>query len=391
MIYPFFRPLLFALDPETAHGMAFASLDVAARLGVVQALVARPLPSPVTAMGLQFPNRIGLAAGLDKNAAHIDGLAALGFGFIECGTVTPRPQPGNPRPRLFRVPEAEALINRLGFNNDGVERFLDNVSRASWDGILGLNIGKNFDTPNARAADDYIACLRAVYARASYVTVNISSPNTKGLRELQSGDALAALLGVLKAEQKALADRHGKYTPIAVKIAPDLTARGIEGIARLLVRHAVDGVVATNTTIERDEVKGLPRADEAGGLSGRPLRARATAVVARLAKALDGALPIIGVGGILSGADAKEKIDAGATLVQIYTGLIYRGPDLIAECARAIALALVTVRLTDPAPRSWRGRESCHRPPRPRHRPDCGTRRAGSPRRRHAAACRHAR
>ena len=337
MIYPFFRPLLFALDPETAHGMAFASLDVAARLGLVQALVARPLPSPVTAMGLQFPNRIGLAAGLDKNAAHIDGLAALGFGFIECGTVTPRPQPGNPRPRLFRLPEAEALINRLGFNNDGVERFLDNVSRASWGGILGLNIGKNFDTPNARAADDYIACLRAVYARASYVTVNISSPNTKGLRELQSGNALGALLGVLKAEQKALADRHGKYTPIAVKIAPDLTTRGIEGIARLLVRHAVDGVVATNTTIERDEVEGLPRADEAGGLSGRPLRARATAVVARLAKALDGALPIIGVGGILSGADAKEKIDAGATLVQIYTGLIYRGPDLIAECAAAIA------------------------------------------------------
>ena len=337
MIYPFFRPLLFALDPETAHDMAFASLDVAARLGIARALAARPLPSPVTAMGLQFPNRIGLAAGLDKNAAHIDGLAALGFGFIECGTVTPRPQPGNPRPRLFRLPGAEALINRLGFNNDGVERFLDNVSRASWDGILGLNIGKNFDTPNARAADDYIACLRAVYARASYVTVNVSSPNTKGLRELQSGDALAALIGALKAEQKALADRHGKYTPIALKIAPDLTARGIDGIARLLVRHKVDGVIATNTTIERDEVKGLPRADEAGGLSGRPLRARATAVVARLAKALDGALPIIGVGGILSGADAKEKIDAGATLVQIYTGLIYRGPDLIAECARAIA------------------------------------------------------
>jgi dihydroorotate dehydrogenase len=342
VIYPFFRPLLFALDPETAHGMAFASLDVAARLGIVQALVARPLPSPVTAMGLQFPNRIGLAAGLDKNAAHIDGLAALGFGFIECGTVTPRPQPGNPKPRLFRLPEAEALVNRLGFNNDGVERFLANASRASWGGILGLNIGKNFDTPNARAAGDYVACLRAVYARASYVTVNISSPNTKGLRELQSKDALAALLGVLKAEQKALSDRHGKYTPIAVKIAPDLSQRGIEGIARLLVRHKVDGVIATNTTIERDEVKGLPRADEAGGLSGRPLRARATVVVARLAKALDGALPIIGVGGILSGADAKEKIDAGATLIQIYTGLIYRGPDLVAECARAVA--------TSPAP-----------------------------------------
>jgi dihydroorotate dehydrogenase len=337
MIYPFFRPLLFALDPETAHDMAFASLDMAAKLGIVQAIAPRPLPSPVTAMGLEFPNRVGLAAGLDKNAAHIDGLAALGFGFIECGTVTPRPQPGNPTPRLFRLPEAEALVNRLGFNNGGVERFLANVARASWRGILGLNIGKNFDTPNARAVDDYIACLRAVYARASYVTVNISSPNTKGLRDLQSEDALAALIGALKAEQKALSDRHGKYTPIAVKIAPDLKPRELEGIARLLVRHAVDGVIATNTTIEREGVKGLPRADETGGLSGRPLKARATEVVATLAKALDGSLPIIGVGGILSGADAKEKIDAGATLIQIYTGLIYRGPDLVAECARALA------------------------------------------------------
>ena len=288
-------------------------------------------------MGLQFPNRVGLAAGLDKNAAHIDGLAALGFGFIECGTVTPRPQPGNPKPRLFRLPDAEALINRLGFNNDGVERFLANANRASWRGILGLNIGKNFDTPNARAAADYVACLRAVYARASYVTVNVSSPNTKGLRDLQSEEALDGLLGVLKAEQKALADRHGKYTPIAVKIAPDLTPAALDGIARLLVRRKVDGVIATNTTIARDAVKGRPGADEAGGLSGRPLRAQATAVVARLAKALDGALPIIGVGGILSGADAKEKIDAGATLVQLYTGLIYRGPDLVSECARALA------------------------------------------------------
>jgi dihydroorotate dehydrogenase len=337
MIYPFFRPLLFALDPETAHDMAFAGLDVAARCGIVQALAPRPAPSPVTAMGLEFPNRVGLAAGLDKNAAHIDGLAALGFGFIECGTVTPRPQPGNPKPRLFRLPESEALINRLGFNNGGVEQFLANAQRASWRGILGLNIGKNFDTPNARAADDYLACLRAIYGRASYVTINISSPNTKGLRDLQSEDALARLLRDLKTEQKALADLHGKYTPIAVKIAPDLTMPAVDGIARLLVRHAIDGVVATNTTLSRDDVAGQAHADEAGGLSGRPLRARSTAVVARLAKALDGALPIIGVGGILSGADAKEKIDAGATLIQIYTGLIYRGPDLIAECARAVA------------------------------------------------------
>ena len=337
MLYPVFRPLLFALDPETAHDAAFASLDVAAQLGLAQMLAPRVPASPVRAMGLEFPNRVGLAAGLDKNAAHIDGLATFGFGFIECGTVTPRAQPGNPRPRLFRLPAADALINRLGFNNDGVERFLGNVARASWQGILGLNIGKNFDTPNARAAADYLACLRAVYSRASYVTVNVSSPNTKGLRDLQSEEALAGLLAALKAEQSVLADRHGKYTPIAVKIAPDLAVPAIEGIARLLVRHRVDGVIATNTTLARDAVRGLPHADEAGGLSGRPLRAQATAVIRTLAKALDGALPIIGVGGILSGADAVEKIQAGATLVQIYTGLIYRGPDLIAECARALA------------------------------------------------------
>jgi dihydroorotate dehydrogenase len=337
MIYPLFRPLLFTLDPETAHEMAFASLDLAVRCGVAQALVPRVPPSPVTAMGLQFPNRVGVAAGLDKNAAHIDGLAALGFGFIECGTVTPRAQPGNPKPRLFRLPDADALINRLGFNNAGVDRFLVNAERASWRGILGLNIGKNFDTPNARAAEDYLTCLRAVYARASYVTVNVSSPNTKGLRDLQSEEALAALVGALKAEQKVLADKHGKYTPIAVKIAPDLTPPAVDGIARVLVRHGIDGVIATNTTVSRKAVDGRHNADEAGGLSGRPLRAQATAVVARLAKALDGALPIIGVGGILCGADAREKIDAGATLVQVYTGLIYRGPDLVAECGRALA------------------------------------------------------
>jgi dihydroorotate dehydrogenase len=337
MIYPFFRPLLFTLDPETAHDLAFAGLDLAARLGIAQVMLPNVAPAPVTAMGLTFPNRVGLAAGLDKNAAHIDGLAALGFGFIECGTVTPRAQPGNPRPRLFRLPEAEALVNRLGFNNAGVARFLANAERASWRGILGLNIGKNFDTPNSRASDDYLTCLRAVYARASYVTVNVSSPNTQGLRDLQSEGALASLVALLKDEQKVLADRHGKYTPITIKIAPDLKGPAIDGVARVLVRHAVDGVIATNTTIARDAVAGQPHADEAGGLSCRPLRGPSTAVVARLAKALDGALPIIGVGGILCGADAREKIDAGATLVQIYTGLIYRGPDLVAECARALA------------------------------------------------------
>ena len=338
-MYPLLRPLLFALDPETAHDLTFAGLDAAARFGLARTFAPEVPASPVTAMGLSFPNRVGLAAGLDKNAAHVDALAALGFGFLECGTVTPRAQPGNPRPRLFRLPEAEALINRMGFNNDGVERFVENLERASWTGILGLNIGKNFDTPNARAVDDYVSCLRSVHARASYVTVNVSSPNTKGLRELQADDTLAPLLSALKTEQARLADAQGKYTPLAVKIAPDLAPAAVTGIARLLVRHKVDGVVATNTTVARDKVEGLRHGDEAGGLSGGPLRERATEVIRTLAKALDGALPIIGVGGILSGADAKEKIDAGATLVQLYTGLIYRGPGLVAECARALAEA----------------------------------------------------
>jgi dihydroorotate dehydrogenase len=336
-MYPLLRPFLFALDPETSHDMVFAALDAAARVGLARAFAAQVPEAPVTVMGLTFPNRVGLAAGLDKNARHIDALAALGFGFLECGTVTPRAQPGNPRPRLFRLPAAEGLINRMGFNNDGVERFLRNVARASSRGILGLNIGKNFDTPNARAVDDYLACLRAVYTKASYVTVNISSPNTKGLRDLQSDDALGALLAAIKREQAALADTHGKYTPIAVKIAPDLSSVAIAGIAKALVRHRIDGVIATNTTVSRDTVPGVRHSDEAGGLSGRPLRAQATEVIRALAKALDGALPIIGVGGILSGTDAKEKVDAGATLVQIYTGLVYKGPDLVAECARALA------------------------------------------------------
>ncbi|MEO8675240.1 MAG: quinone-dependent dihydroorotate dehydrogenase [Casimicrobiaceae bacterium] len=336
-MYPLFRPFLFALDPETAHDLVFAGLDAAAKVGLARVFAPQVPPSPVVAMGLTFPNRVGLAAGLDKNAAHIDALAGLGFGFVECGTVTPRAQPGNPRPRLFRLPEAQALINRMGFNNAGVERFLANAARAKYEGILGLNIGKNFDTPNARAVDDYLVCLRAVYARASYVTVNVSSPNTKGLRDLQADDALGALLTALKKEQKALADKQGKYTPIAIKIAPDLAPAAVSSIAKLLVRHRVDGVIATNTTVSRDAVPGLRHADETGGLSGRPLRAQSTEVIRTLAKALDGALPIIGVGGILSGADAKEKVDAGATLVQIYTGLIYRGPDLVAECVRALA------------------------------------------------------
>ena len=336
-LYPLFRPLLFAADPERAHAIVFAGLDAAARVGIAQLAAPRLPLSPVEAMGLQFPNRVGLAAGLDKNAEHLAGLATLGFGFLEAGTVTPRAQPGNPRPRMFRIVPARALINRLGFNNDGVERFVANVERARYRGVLGINIGRNFDTPNEHAADDYVACLRAVHAHASYVTINVSSPNTRGLRDLQAEGALAALLARLTAERDALAERHGRRVPLAVKIAPDLAPDAVEAIARLLVRARIDAVIATNTTLARDGVEGLPHADEPGGLSGAPLAARSTAVVRRLAVALDGALPILGVGGILSGEDARDKIAAGATLVQLYTGLVYRGPDLVAECVRALA------------------------------------------------------
>jgi dihydroorotate dehydrogenase len=336
MLYPMFRPLLFALDPERAHEMAFASLDAAARIGVAQLAAQRVAPSPVEVMGIAFPNRVGLAAGLDKDAAHLAGLATLGFGFIEVGTVTPRPQPGNPKPRMWRLPAADALINRLGFNNGGVAALIANVERAGYAGVLGINIGKNFDTPNERAADDYVACLDAVYPHAHYVTVNISSPNTKGLRDLQSDAALDALLATLAAARERLEQQHGKRVPLVVKIAPDLELEGIRQIARSLVTHRVDGVIATNTTIARDAVAGLPHAGETGGLSGRPLFEPSNRVVRALAAALEGALPIIGVGGILSGDDARAKIDAGATLVQLYTGLIYRGPRLVAECAESI-------------------------------------------------------
>ena len=334
--YPFARSFLFALDPETAHDLAFAGLDQAAKFGLAGLAAPRLHASPVSVMGLTFPNRVGLAAGLDKNAAHLAGLATFGFGFLEAGTVTPRAQPGNPRPRMWRLPEARALINRLGFNNDGVERFLANVGASSYRGILGINIGRNFDTPNERAADDYVACLRAVYPKASYVTVNISSPNTTGLRDLQAEDALGALLRTLKQEQAALAQQHGRQVPLVVKIAPDLSDDALRGVARLLAQHQCEGVIATNTTIARDAVAGMPHAEEQGGLSGSPVRERSTAVIRTLARALDGALPIIGVGGILSGEDAREKVAAGASLVQIYTGLIYRGPELVAECVKAL-------------------------------------------------------
>lgn len=336
-LYPLFRPLLFAADPELAHDLALRALDTAAKMGLAR-LAAPALPlAPVDAMGIRFPNRVGLAAGLDKNARHLRGLATLGFGFLEAGTVTPRPQPGNPRPRLFRIVEAQALVNRLGFNNAGVDRFVANVERGGYRGVLGVNIGRNFDTPNERAADDYVACLRAVHSRASYVTINVSSPNTKGLRDLQADDALDALLAALVREREELAQRYGRRVPLAVKIAPDLADEALHAIARSLVRHRIDGVIATNTTLARDGVSGRSHASEAGGLSGAPLRERALAVLRTLAAALDGALPIIAVGGILSGTDARARIDAGATLIQLYTGLVYRGPDLIAECVRAIA------------------------------------------------------
>jgi dihydroorotate dehydrogenase len=331
-MYSLVRPLLFALEPETAHHFTLDAYSALARFGLAPSPAATPAACAREVMGLRFPNPVGLAAGLDKNGEYIDALARLGFGFLEVGTVTPRPQPGNPRPRMFRLPAARAVINRLGFNNDGVERLIENVRRARYRGVLGINIGKNADTPLERAADDYVACLRAVYPVASYVTVNVSSPNTRDLRQLQQGPALDNLLGALKAEQRKLAGMHSRHVPLAVKIAPDLDAGQIAELADALLRHRVDAVIATNTTTARDGVAGSPHAGEAGGLSGAPVAERSTHVVRDLARALRGAIPVIGVGGIMSGADARDKIAAGATLVQLYTGLVYRGPGLVREC-----------------------------------------------------------
>jgi dihydroorotate dehydrogenase len=334
MLYTLLRPLLFKLDPESAHTITFSAIQQAQKLGLLKNTAIPCQPRIV--MGLSFPNPVGLAAGLDKNGDYLDALAALGFGFIEIGTVTPRPQPGNPKPRLFRIPEANAIINRLGFNNSGVDRLIDNVKNSGYRGILGINIGKNFDTPMEHAVDDYRIGLQKVYRHASYVTVNISSPNTKNLRQLQTADALDRLLGELKSEQTKLAQTYGKYVPMAIKIAPDLETAEIESIAALLMKHRIDGVIATNTTISRTGIAHLPVAQESGGLSGAPLTQRATAVIQQLQGLLQGAIPIIGVGGILSAADAQAKIDAGASLIQLYSGLIYRGPDLIKEVAQAV-------------------------------------------------------
>jgi dihydroorotate dehydrogenase len=335
-MYPLVRPLLFALEAETAHRVTLGALRAFDTLGLVPSAKPAPAACARNVMGIRFPNPVGLAAGLDKNGEYIDALSALGFGFLEVGTVTPRPQPGNPRPRMFRLPAARAVINRLGFNNDGVDRLVENVKRARYRGVLGINIGKNADTPIERAADDYLACLRKVYPMASYVTVNISSPNTRDLRQLQRSAELDQLLGALKSEQRKLADAHGNCVPLAVKIAPDLDAEQITAIAELLKRHNVEAVIATNTTTAREGVAGMAHSDEAGGLSGAPIIERATGVVRALARCLDGAIPVIGVGGIMSGSDAREKVAAGASLVQLYTGLIYRGPALVRECVGAL-------------------------------------------------------
>ena len=337
MLYALARPLLFALDPETAHLLTLALADAPLRLGLLR--LPRVPPWPVHAMGLEFRNPVGLAAGLDKNAEHVDALGALGFGCIEVGTVTPRPQAGNPRPRMFRLPAENALINRLGFNNVGLDAFVENLARVTWRGVLGINIGRNFDTPNERAADDYVACLERVYARASYVTVNVSSPNTAGLRALQDREQLDALLGRLAAAREPLADRHGRRVPLALKVSPDLAAGEIRDIAAAVLRHRMDGVIATNTSLAREGVEHHRLATQSGGLSGAPIRKRATGVLAAFAAELKGEVPLIGVGGIHCGADAAEKLAAGASLVQIYTGLIYRGPELVAECVRAIGQA----------------------------------------------------
>lgn len=338
-LYPLVRPLLFSLDPESAHDLTLSALSAAAKIGFTQRLT-KPLPDPRTVMGIWFPNPVGLAAGLDKDGACIDGLAALGFGFIEIGTVTPRPQPGNPKPRMFRLPQANALINRMGFNNGGVDALVRNVQASRFyqnkQGVLGLNIGKNADTPIERAIDDYLICLDKVYPFADYVTVNISSPNTKNLRQLQQASELGTLLSALKNSQRTLADRYGRYVPIALKIAPDLDHEQIKSITELLLQHQIDAVIATNTTITRGAVSGLPHADEAGGLSGAPVLPLSNHVISALRSELKDTIPIIGVGGILSGEDARAKIDAGASLVQLYTGLIYRGPALVKACAQAL-------------------------------------------------------
>jgi len=337
--YSFLRPWLFCLDPEQAHNLTLTNLDRAQRWGLLEKFLTQPLADPRTLCGITFSNPVGLAAGLDKDGKHIDALAALGFGFLEIGTVTPRPQPGNPKPRMFRLTQAQAIINRMGFNNDGVEACVARVRRSRfWQsgGVLGLNIGKNASTPIEDAASDYVLAMDAVYEIATYITVNISSPNTQNLRALQGEEMLRALLGSLDEARKRLSDRFGVRKPLFLKIAPDLDHGDINLIADLLMEFGVDAVIATNTTITRDAVQGMEHSQEIGGLSGAPVRMASNIVIKALKARLGNQVPIIGVGGILSGADAKEKIAAGASLIQVYSGLIYRGPDLVNECAKAL-------------------------------------------------------
>ena len=348
--YGLARPFLFNLDPEAAHELTIDTLARAHGTPLQWAWCNARVSDPVELAGLHFPNRVGLAAGLDKNARAIDGLGAMGFGFVEVGTVTPLAQAGNPKPRMFRLPSADALINRMGFNNEGLQAFVANVKRSRFHSssrnnhqrermILGLNIGKNAATPIERATDDYLTCLAGVYPWADYVTVNISSPNTKNLRDLQSDAALDALLSALKSRQAELAGEHGKRVPLFLKIAPDLDASQVQAIADARQRHAIEGVIATNTPLSREAVQGLRHADEAGGLSGAPVREASNRVISQLRQALGKSFPIIGVGGVMSGADAVGKSEAGADLVQIYTGLIYKGPELVREAAQALLAA----------------------------------------------------
>jgi dihydroorotate dehydrogenase len=336
-MYGLARPFLFGLDPERAHEVTLQALEAAYRCGINPLVSSAPRPLPTRAFGLQFPNPVGLAAGLDKNGAHIDALLALGFGFVEVGTVTPKPQTGNPKPRMFRLPEQRAVINRLGFNNLGVDALVRNVERSQRrQGLLGINIGRNKDTPNDAADSDYLYCLERVYPLADYVTVNISSPNTAGLRELQEEQALRRLVGTLREAQERLAAQHGRRVPMLVKIAPDLSDEDIDAAGRVLADLQVDGVIATNTTVSRYGMEGVRHAEETGGLSGEPQMAKSTYVLRRLRTLLPEHIPMVGVGGILSGADAATKCSAGASLVQVYTGLVYRGPALIAECVEAM-------------------------------------------------------
>ena len=333
MMYSLARPLLFSLAPERAHELTLSMLKSAHKMGAIRQTVAA---KPVTCMGIEFPNPVGLAAGLDKNGAYIDALAGLGFGFIEIGTITPKPQEGNPKPRLFRIPQAKAIINRMGFNNDGVDQLVENVKAAKFKGILGINIGKNATTPVEDAVSDYLVCLEKVYNYASYITVNISSPNTKNLRSLQSGHALTELLETLKKRQLELAEELQHYVPLVLKVAPDLEASDIEFIASQLLQFKIDGLIVTNTTLSREGVEGLPFGEEAGGLSGAPVFEKSTACLAAFSKILQGKIPLIGVGGILSGEQAVAKQQAGASLVQIYSGMIYTGPTLIKDCVDAM-------------------------------------------------------